>query len=128
MNTLLFFRVSLVIAGLLFLWLDFIAYARQKLTENIGMGWAVFALLLIVIGAVPGLSRALGGGSGNIDGLLLLTGVFLLIVMFFLSMTVSMLRMRNRELAMQVSLLNQENEKILKELGRLLEQNSQTKE
>lgn len=110
------------------MWLDFIAYAKQKLTENIGMGWAVFAAMLILIGAVPKLAAALGAGSGNIDGLFLLAGGFLLVITFCLSMIVSSLGMRNRELAMQVSLLNQENEKILKELGRLLEQSGPKKE
>ena len=49
--------------------------------------------------------------------LLLAVCLLLLILLFKLSKVVSVLSMKNRELAMQVSLLNQENERILHRLG-----------
>ena len=48
--------------------------------------------------------------------------LLLLILLFKLSKVVSVLSMKNQELAMQVSLLNQENERILHRLGILTDE------
>ena len=57
-------------------------------------------------GGIPG-----GASSGSL--------LLLLILLFKLSKVVSVLSMKNQELAMQVSLLNNDYEKIIKELEKL---------
>lgn len=114
MNTVMIVKIALIVTGILFLVLDFLAYAKQRLTENIGLGWGLFSTLLIITGAVLDPDEA----DGDVIYLLIfLLGLFLLFVVFAICKSVSVLIMKNRELAMQVSLLNQENERILHEIG-----------
>lgn len=114
MSTIMIVKIALIVTGILFIVLDFLAYAKQRLTENIGLGWGLFSMLLIITGAVLDSDEA----DGDVIYLLIfLLGLFLLFVVFAICKTVSVLIMKNRELAMQVSLLNQENERILHELG-----------
>ena len=119
MNTIMIVKIALIVTGILFLILDFLAYAKQRLTENIGLGWGLFSTLLIITGIVINPDTM----NGDVIYLLIfLLGLFLLFVVFAICKTVSVLIMKNRELAMQVSLLNQENERILHELGILKDQ------
>ena len=110
MTTLMIVKIALIVTGILFVVLDFLAYAKQRLTENIGLGWGLFSMLLMITGVVLDPDEA----DGDVIYLL---GLFLLFVVFAICKSVSVLIMKNRELAMQVSLLNQENERILHELG-----------
>jgi len=114
MNTVMIVKIALIVTGILFIVLDFLAYAKQRLTENIGLGWGLFSTLLIITGAVLNPDET----DGDVIYLLIfLLGLFLLFVVFAICKSVSVLIMKNRELAMQVSLLNQENERILHEIG-----------
>ncbi|MCI8718883.1 MAG: hypothetical protein K1W19_10095 [Lachnospiraceae bacterium] len=114
MTTLMIVKIALIVTGILFVVLDFLAYAKQRLTENIGLGWGLFSMLLMITGVVLDPDEA----DGDVIYLLIfLLGLFLLFVVFAICKSVSVLIMKNRELAMQVSLLNQENERILHELG-----------
>lgn len=114
MTTLMIVKIVLIVTGILFVVLDFLAYAKQRLTENIGLGWGLFSMLLMITGVVLDPDEA----DGDVIYLLIfLLGLFLLFVVFAICKSVSVLIMKNRELAMQVSLLNQENERILHELG-----------
>lgn len=107
-------RLALIILGIIFLMISLNAYVRQRLTEEMGLLWGGFALFLILLGVFVGFfNRA--DKPVVIAGVILLG--LLLLVVFFLSTAVSVLIMKNRELAMQVSLLNQENERILHMLG-----------
>lgn len=114
MTIVMIVKIALIVTGILFVILDFLAYAKQKLTENIGLGWGLFSLLLIITGALLDSDET---DSDVIYLLIFLLGLFLLFVIFAICKSVSVLIMKNRELAMQVSLLNQENERILHELG-----------
>ncbi len=112
-------RVSVVVAGILLLCLDFASFVHRKITESIGLGWAFFSLILILIGSLPGLSAWSIGLEGNSCIVVFLMGFFMIFGVFFLSRSISQLIRKNQELAMQVSLLNQENERILSELEEL---------
>lgn len=114
MTIVMIVKIALIVTGILFVILDFLAYAKQRLTENIGLGWGLFSLLLIITGALLDSDET---DSDVIYLLIFLLGLFLLFVIFAICKSVSVLIMKNRELAMQVSLLNQENERILHELG-----------
>ena len=111
------FRTVAIIAGVLLLILSFLSLVRKKMTEGIALGWAVGAVLLVVIGIVPCLSDWTTKLSTTHVIALLLFGTF--VVGFKLSSSISQISMKTQELAMQVSLLNQENERILYELEEL---------
>ena len=119
MNVILILRIFLTAAGVLFLLGDINAYVRQKLTDTIGLLWAFVSVALILTGvvSVPG-ARV----EEYLVVLLLAVCLLLLILLFKLSKVVSVLSMKNQELAMQVSLLNQENERILHRLGILTDE------
>ena len=134
MNVILILRIFLTAAGVLFLLGDINAYVRQKLTDTIGLLWAFVSVALILTGvvSVPGAREEeylvvlllavcllLLMAHCYADVLLFL---LLLILLFKLSKVVSVLSMKNQELAMQVSLLNQENERILHRLGILTDE------
>ncbi len=108
------FRTLMVATGIVFLLWDFYSYARQKLNESMGLIWAFVSIALIVTGAVPALS---GGVSEWLLICLFIICLLLLFLLFKVTKAISVLTMKNQELAMQVSLLNQENEKILHRLG-----------
>lgn len=108
------FRTLMVATGIVFLLWDFYSYARQRLNESMGLIWAFVSIALIVTGAVPALS---GGVSEWLLICLFIICLLLLFLLFKVTKAVSVLTMKNQELAMQVSLLNQENEKILHQLG-----------
>ena len=109
-------RWSCIGAGIVFLFLDFRAYVRRNLTENMGLGWAVFSVLLMIAGVVFGTVKQL---NQQIFLLFIVLGLLLVLLLFRISIAISVLSMKNQELAMQVSLLNQENERILHAIGML---------
>lgn len=116
-------RIVFVLSGILFLILDFYTYARQKMTESIGLSWNLFSLALLITGIAPGLLSFL---LEHIVILVLIAGLIFAALLFKISIAVSGLIMKNQELAMQVSLLNQENERILHEVGILNDEKKDT--
>lgn len=104
----------IVLGGLLLIW-SFLAYAKRRLTESFGMIWGIAALCLAVAGIVLTVT---GQSFMAVTAVVVLLGVMLVLCLFGFSQAISVLIMKNQELAMQVSLLNQENESILQELDR----------
>ena len=112
-------RILMVGTGILFLVLAFWAYTRQKLNDSMALIWVFVSIALVITGAVPAVSKHLS------ESLLIFTFIICLLSLFLLfkvSKAVSVLSMKNQELAMQVSLLNQENERILHKLGILTDE------
>lgn len=112
-------RILMVGTGILFLVLAFWAYTRQKLNDSMALIWAFVSIALMITGAVPAVSKHLN------ESLLIFMFIICLLLLFLLfkvSKAVSVLSMKNQELAMQVSLLNQENERILHKLGILTDE------
>lgn len=105
--------VMIILGLLLFVW-SFLAYAKRKMTENFGMVWGFSALCLLIIGIVL---LVTGPSPVTVFVAAAFLGVLLAFGLFGLSIAVSVLIMKNQELAMHVSLLNQENESILQELA-----------
>ncbi len=113
-------KVIVAAAGFFLLGMTFIIYAKKKLTEAVSLVWAIASVVIILLGMVPGLS---GWSSAVVQaGCQALVLIMLVLVLgaFWLSVELSQLVMRSRELAMHVSLLNQENERILMELRKIL--------
>ena len=112
-------RILMVGTGILFLVLAFWAYSRQKLNDSMALIWVFVSIALVITGAVPAVSKHLS------ESLLIFVFIICLLLLFLLfkvSKAVSVLSMKNQELAMQVSLLNQENQRILHKLGILMDE------
>ena len=112
-------RIIMVVAGCLFLILNFVTYVKKNLTEKFTWMWTIFCIVMILSGIVPGLNS--WSFQFNSCGYMALCIILVLIVQFIFIITkeIANLKKRNKELAMHVSLLNQENERILAELEKL---------
>lgn len=106
-------RISCIVIGIILMFLDINAYVRQKLADEIGLLIGGFSVFLIIMGIILHFHVDMD----IVITLLIICFCFLLLIIFSLCTSVSVLVMKNRELAMQVSLLNQENERIIHETG-----------
>lgn len=106
----------MVIEGIVLLIVDFISFVYQKITVGIELCWSAFAVLLILLGVVPGLSDWSRVVPREAVPAFVLISLAIIFSFFYLSCAVSQLLRKNQELAMHVSLLNQENEIILQKL------------
>ena len=102
------------------------------MTEEIGLLWSFFSVLIVGIGLIPGSLSWLGYIRRSMALVLFGFVFFFLLLLWYLSIVISQLLRRNQELAMQISLLNQENEQVLRKLGmtpeRFAQENSKEKE
>lgn len=112
-------RILMIGTGILFLVLAFLAYTKQKLNDSMALIWVFVSIALVITGAVPAVSKQL---SESLLIFMFIICLLLLFLLFKVSKAVSVLSMKNQELAMQVSLLNQENERILHKLGILTDE------
>ena len=114
-------KMMLIVVGIFLLILDLFMYARQKLTDGIGLGWAIVSATFLVSGIADAATYLWNGAKSVV---LFAFAVFVVIILFLfkISMAVSVVVVKNQELAMQVSLLNQENERILQELKGLVDE------
>lgn len=112
-------RMIMVVAGCLFLILNFVTYVKKNFTEKFTWMWTFFCVVMILSGIVPGLNN--WSFQFNSWGYMALCIILVLIVQFIFIITkeIANLKKRNKELAMHVSLLNQENERILAQLEKL---------
>lgn len=106
--------IAMIILSVLLLVWSFLAYAKHRMTENFGMIWGTAALCLLVTGIVL---LAAGQSPVTVFVIVIFLGILLVLGLFGFSIAISILIMKNQELAMHVSLLNQENESILQELA-----------
>ena len=112
-------RILMIGTGILFLVLAFLAYTKQKLNDSMALIWVFVSIALVITGAVPAVSKQL---SESLLIFMFIICLLLLFLLFKVSKAVSVLSMKNQELAMQVSLLNQENERTLHKLGILTDE------
>lgn len=105
-----------VLEGIVLLIVDFVSFVYQKITVGIELCWSAFAVVLILLGVVPGLSDWSKVVPREAIPAFLLISLAVISSFFYLSCAVSQLLRKNQELAMHVSLLNQENEIILQKL------------
>lgn len=111
--------VITVLEGILLLTVDFLSYVYQKITVGIGLCWGGFALILIFLGSLPGLSAWSRYIPSEAVPAFLLISFSIIFSVFYLSSAVSQLLRKNQELAMHVSLLNQENETLLEMMRKI---------
>ncbi len=117
MKTTTLLQVLTVIGGIIFLGLTFLEYAKKKMTEEIGLLWSFFSVLIVGIGLIPGSLSWVGHIRRSMALVLFGFVFFFLLLLWYLSIVISQLLRKNQELAMQISLLNQENEQVLRKLG-----------
>lgn len=98
-------RWSLAGIGLLVVFSSFRSHAAKKMTSDLATAWCLVGLALLVIGAVPPLSRWLNWISGWTGVALFCLGAVCLWAAFRICLILSRLATQNLELAMQVSLL-----------------------
>ncbi len=121
MTTTTLLQILVVMGGIVFLLITFMQYAKKRMTEEIGMLWSLFSILMIVIGLIPDSLAWVGQIRTSVAVVLFGFAFFCLLLLLYLSIVISQLLRKNEELALQVSLLNQENEQILTKLGMIPE-------
>lgn len=122
MTSSLFFRMLIIIAGICLMLITFYMYSKRKLTDGIALGWATFSVIMIMAGAIrawSGWSKALALASYP---MVFSMGGLIILIIFRHSIYLSLMIMKNQELAMHVSILSQENEEIIAKLAELQKQ------
>lgn len=117
METTELLQILVVIGGIVFLVITFLEYAKRRMTEEIGLLWSLFSILMVIIGVIPNSLVWVGQIRRSVAVVLFGFAFFFLLMLLYLSIVISQLLRRNQELAIQVSLLNQENEEILSRMG-----------
>ena len=110
------FRALLIISGFILLVLDFLMYSAKKMGESYGMLWIVVSVALILTGYIKKDWSAFTYIDSKLLIPLLTIIAILVLLMFLVTSSISVLTRQNQELAMQVSLLNQENETLVKRI------------
>lgn len=113
METVRVVGIVMIVLSVILLTGSFLAYARHRLTENFGMIWGIVAVCLLIMGIIL---TVMEESVTAVAVIAVSLGVLLVVGLFGFSQAISVMIMKNQELAMQVSLLNQENEGILQEL------------
>lgn len=122
METVRVVGIVMIALSVLLLAGSFIAYARHRLTENFGMIWGIVSVGLLIMGIVLTVIKE---SFTAVSVIAIILGVLLVAALFGFSQAISVMIMKNQELAMQISLLNQENEGILQELTTKKEKEAQ---
>lgn len=107
-------RRMLFAAGVIALLSGFWFRSRKKLTADFAAVWGILGLLFVSAGTAAPYLIVFGKRfekSGKA-----VCGLFLLGVVFWVSLELSKLKMQNQELAVRISLLLQENERMLSKL------------
>lgn len=101
-------KIAMATAGIVVMVCSFWFLAVKRMTADFAVIWEILGVLLIVIGAVPGLS----GWTQNLfekgEQLVICTGAAGLFFCYLFSLLSSGLSMKNHELAIEVSMLLQE--------------------
>ncbi len=119
--------ILVIIEGIVLLIVDFISFVYQKITVGIELCWSAFAVVLILLGIVPGLSDWSKVVPIEAVPAFVLINLAVIFSFFYLSCAISQLLRKNQELAMHVSLINQENEIILQKLKESLSDKEEKK-
>ena len=104
--------MMLIVVGIFLLILDLFMYARQKLTDGIGLGWAIVSATFLVSGIAVSTDAAtyLWNGAKSVVLFAFAVFVVIILVLFKISMSLYDVLVKNQELSMHLSLLNKENE------------------
>lgn len=112
-------RIGFILGGAILIVYSFWMHSIKKITINFAVIWELLGVFLVLIGAIPIFSswtQFIAPGTGIA---FFCVGSVLLFEAVQLSLTISQLTLKNRELAMQVALLNQENEQMMNKLEKI---------
>ena len=110
MSTGIIMRTGLIVVGVFIMALSFVLHAKRRLTVNLAVVWEFVGVALILTGAVPVLSGWCYRLANGTVIAMFVVGAFVLWGCYEVCILISVLSMKNQELAMQVSLLNQEKD------------------
>ena len=119
MNVEVLVKVGLIICGIVLFLYTIKCLAKRTITESFSLLWGMLSVILILAGILlhpAGLEQYISRKGIILVGL---TGILVLMGLYYFSIKISILQRKNQELAMHISLLNQENEQILKKLEQL---------
>lgn len=116
MSTGIIMRTGLIVIGVFIMALSFVLHAKRRLTVNLAVVWEFVGIALILTGAVPVFSSWCYLLEKGTVIAMFVVGAFVLWGCYEVCILISVLSMKNQELAVQVSLLNQENELLLNEM------------
>lgn len=116
MSTGIIMRTGLIVIGVFIMALSFVLHAKRRLTVNLAVVWEFVGIALILTGAVPVFSSWCYLLAKGTVIAMFVVGAFVLWGCYEVCILISVLSMKNQELAVQVSLLNQENELLLNEM------------
>ena len=114
-------RLIMIGLGLVFLIWDYAALVQKKMVDLLAIGWLILSIVIILMGAVPHLSRWTWLVSFQTGVTIIFVFAVVLYFVFKICFWISSLYWQNRELAMQVSLLNEENMDTILQVRRLEE-------
>ena len=124
MSTGIIMRTGLIVIGVFIMALSFVLHAKRRLTVNLAVVWEFVGIALILTGAVPVFSSWCYLLSKGTVIAMFVVGAFVLWGCYEVCILISVLSMKNQELAVQVSLLNQENELLLREMKKKQEKDN----
>ena len=78
-------KMMLIVFGIFLLILDLFMYARQKLTDGIGLGWAIVSATFLVSGIAVSTDAATYLWNGAKSVVLFAFAVFVVIILFLFS-------------------------------------------
>lgn len=113
--------IQLLLAGygVLLMSIGIISLVRRKMSVVVCVPWGIIAVVFLILGIVirPDSWR----GYLSVYGLILIVFIFLCATyaLYFLSSNISMLLVKNNDLAQQVSILNAETEELRERLDAL---------
>ena len=80
-------KMMLIVFGIFLLILDLFMYARQKLTDGIGLGWAIVSATFLVSGIAVSTDAATYLWNGAKSVVLFAFAVFVVIILFLFNYT-----------------------------------------
>ena len=117
----MYLRLIMIGVGVIFLIWDYVALVQKKMVDLLAIGWLALSIAMILMGAVPYLSRWTWLVSYQTGVTIIAVFSIVLYFVFKICFWISSLYWQNRELAMQVSLLNEENMDTILQVRRLEE-------
>ena len=119
----IYVKLFFIVLALFLLGRTWVSLAKRKMTDHFCLAWAFLAVLIGLAGILlqPSQIEHYISWRGMILGMIVLVGI--IGSLWFLSMQVSSLMRKNKELSMQTSLLNQDYMTLIRRVEELEKQN-----
>jgi len=110
-------RIIIGLISLFFLVIIFEAIRRRKIMEKYALLWIISGLVMLIFSLFPEILFRFSHFLGlyYLTVLLLVCFIFLLLILFYLSIAISQLTEKNKELAQEIGLLKAKLDRLKKE-------------